>query len=102
MLRISSVCATIASLSCLVSAAVYGSIDELPTTEFDFIVIGGKCQNKLLCQLTEQNMRIGGTAGPVVANRLTERADFDVLVIEAGPTYFKSNGANCTAVQGVK
>lgn len=32
-------------------------------------------------------MTTGGTAGAVVANRLTENPLFNILVIEAGPTY---------------
>ncbi|KAF9482078.1 aryl-alcohol oxidase [Pholiota conissans] len=52
----------------LALAAVYQDVKQLPTTIFDFVIIGG------------------GTAGAVVANRLTENPAFDVLVIEAGPT----------------
>ncbi|PBK94153.1 pyranose dehydrogenase [Armillaria gallica] len=50
----------------IVVGAIYESYDELPTRHFHYIIIGG------------------GTAGNVLANRLTEEPHISVLVLEAG------------------
>ncbi|KAJ7641333.1 aryl-alcohol oxidase precursor [Roridomyces roridus] len=53
-------------LLCL--AKLYEDVELLPTISFDFVICGG------------------GTAGSVLANRLTENANYSVLLLEAGPS----------------
>ncbi|KAF5346542.1 hypothetical protein D9756_010032 [Leucocoprinus leucothites] len=52
-----------------VQGAIYERFEDVPQdSPFDFVIIGG------------------GTAGNALANRLTEIPDFNVLVLEAGPS----------------
>lgn len=71
---------------CLLAAqclgATFDAIASLATTQYDFVVVGGmSCDSHFW--LNDLGM-VGGTAGLVVANRLSEDPGTSVLVIEAG------------------
>ncbi len=74
------------SLLPYVLGALYGGLVNLKQDNFDFVIIGGK--KDLLTYGCVYISFLGGTAGAVLANRLSEIQSFQVLVIEAGPRCF--------------
>ncbi|KAF5351272.1 hypothetical protein D9756_008220 [Leucocoprinus leucothites] len=68
-------------VSCCLSAT-YDKPDDVPNIDWDFIIVGG------------------GTAGSVLANRLSENSQFNVLVLEAGPTNRKVTDSIVPGLEG--
>ena len=66
----------------LVGATLYTDANQLPTDTFDFVIIGGEYAYNL--ERPRSKNAPAGSAGNVVATRLTEDPNCSVLVIEAG------------------
>jgi hypothetical protein len=66
------------------ASAVYTTDpSKLPSTTFDYIVVGGDHDRSQPAHPSLQTVS-GGTAGNVVASRLSENNKYTVLVLEAG------------------
>jgi hypothetical protein len=63
---------------------LYEDVADLPSLDYDFVIIGGMSISLTL--VLKIKPISGGTAGNVVASRLTENPSVSVLVLEAGPS----------------
>lgn len=64
--------------------AIYNQASQLPTDAYDCIVVGGTFPIPRTHGTNSSETIVGGTAGNVVANCLTEDINIQVLVLEAG------------------
>ena len=76
------------ALVTLVRGTLYNRFEDVPShSPFDFVIIGGNFPTLHSDQVRSNISNTGGTAGNALANRLTENPLFNVLVLEAGPSY---------------
>lgn len=67
----------------------FQKFDDIPrNVTYDFIIAGGSsCWKVLDCAQESNKSYSGGTGGGVVAARLAENLRWNILIIEAGPSY---------------
>ena len=68
----------------LSEAALYSSVALLPKKEYDYVIVGGEWYFRRRAFENELTAFVAGTAGGVLAARLSEDRKISVLVIEAG------------------
>lgn len=82
-------------------AVLFTDPSELPdNVTYDFIVIGGALNHAPLNTTSNDRFSTGGTAGSVVASRLTEIATVNVLIIECGTSQVLSALTGITLTYG--
>lgn len=74
------------SLLSTVFGTLYEDVKDLPTLEYDYVVVGVRVLLLWSLNAPLTLLMQGGTAGLVIANRLTELPNVRVLVLEAGVT----------------
>jgi hypothetical protein len=65
-------------------AMIHKDSSTLTEQEYDFVIVGGESEQIAVFWWLSHDFAIGGTAGLVVANRLTESTNVSVLVLEGG------------------
>jgi len=73
---------------------------DLSKADYDFIIVGGMYQTPYI-ETVHSGMLPGGTAGAVIANRLTENPNVSVLVLEAGNAYVDIDEINLSLTQSL-